>query len=225
MPENTFLLGRHSMTSTLRTHAHVGALSVLTAAAVTAALAAVPALPPPRDRHLRGVLRAEPPLASRAPSAQLVTLVTGDRVVLRHDGQGHTTASLTPGSPHYGRPVEHVAAGTHTWVVPKLAAVGAQPARPVALRRLRPGDALRPSPADGHVRARHLGPRPARHRRARRRRRAGPPAAAPPSPRRTTPAGRCPPASPPRWPGSRGSPCAVPPTAPPSSVRRTSSTR
>ena len=47
--------------------------------------------------------------------------MTGDRVVLRHDGQGRTSASLTVGSPHYGRPVEHVAAGSHTWVVPKLA--------------------------------------------------------------------------------------------------------
>src|SRR4249919_3034850 len=121
MPENHFFLGRPSMTSTLRMHAHVGALSVLTAAAVTGALAAVvPATAataptaPPAASSARATARVS------APSAQLVTLVTGDRVVLRHDGQGRTSASLTVGSPHYGRPVEHVAAGSHTWVVPKL---------------------------------------------------------------------------------------------------------
>ena len=108
------------MTSTLRTHAHLGALSVLTAAAVTAALAAVPASA--ADGTAPAATPAAPASRPTAPSAELVTLVTGDRVVLRHDGKGHTTASLTPGSPHYGRPVEHVAAGTHTWVVPKLAA-------------------------------------------------------------------------------------------------------
>src|SRR4051794_3193281 len=110
-------LGRHSMTSTLRTHAHLGALSVLTAAAVTAAITAVPAT----AADAPAVSATAPASRPAAPSAQVVTLVTGDRVVLRHDGQGHTTASLTPGSPHYGRPVEHVATGTHTWVVPKLA--------------------------------------------------------------------------------------------------------
>ena len=106
------------MISTLRTHAHLGALSVLTAAAVTAALAAVPATAADGTTAATTTAPASRPTA---PSAQLVTLVTGDRVVLRHDGAGRTTASLTAGSPHHGRPVEHVAAGTHIWVVPKLA--------------------------------------------------------------------------------------------------------
>ena len=48
-------------------------------------------------------------------------MLTGDRVVLRTDATGRTTASMTPDSPHYGRPVEYVDAGAHTWVVPKLA--------------------------------------------------------------------------------------------------------
>ena len=112
------------MTSTLRTHAHLGALSVLTAAAVAAALAAAPATAAAGTTAVATTARASRPTA---PSARLVTLVTGDRVVLRNDGNGHTTASLTPGSPHYGRPVEHVAAGTHIWVVPKLARLGTQP--------------------------------------------------------------------------------------------------
>jgi hypothetical protein len=106
------------MTSTLRTHAHLGSLSVLTAAAVAAALAAAPATAAKGTTAVAPTAASSPP---SAPGAQLVTLVTGDRVVLRHDGNGHTTASLAPGSPHYGGPVEHVAAGTHAWVVPKLA--------------------------------------------------------------------------------------------------------
>ena len=48
-------------------------------------------------------------------------MLTGDRVVLRTDATGRTTASITPDSPHYGRPVEYVDTGAHTWVVPKLA--------------------------------------------------------------------------------------------------------
>ena len=51
----------------------------------------------------------------------VVTLLTGDRVVIRHEAMGRTIASLTPRSPHYGRPVHFVNTGTHTWVVPKLA--------------------------------------------------------------------------------------------------------
>jgi len=108
------------MTSTLRTHARMGALSVLTAAALGAALVTVPATAATRATA-NATSAATPARTRSAPSAQLVTLVTGDRVVLRHDGNGRTTASLTPRSPHFGGPVEHVAAGTHTWVVPKLA--------------------------------------------------------------------------------------------------------
>ena len=137
----------------------LGALSVLTAAAVTGALAAaVPATAataptaPPAATSARATARVS------APSAQLVTLVTGDRVVLRHDGQGRTSASLTVGSPHYGRPVEHVAAGSHTWVVPKLALSVRSRLDPSLFDVSALGDALRPSPAESHVRARHLGP-------------------------------------------------------------------
>jgi hypothetical protein len=49
-----------------------------------------------------------------------VTLLTGDRVVVRHDAAGRTTASLTPRSPHYGHRIEFLDAGSHTYVVPKL---------------------------------------------------------------------------------------------------------
>ncbi|MGA8246994.1 MAG: S8 family serine peptidase, partial [Nocardioides sp.] len=55
------------------------------------------------------------------PGLQTVTLVTGDRVVLRTDATGKVSASLTPGSPHYGRPVEFADTGAQSWLVPKLA--------------------------------------------------------------------------------------------------------
>ena len=144
------------MTSTLRPHARTGALSVLTAAAVTAALAAVPATAADTLRRCRHHRRIR--VATHRSERALVTLVTGDRVVLRHDGQRAHDRVADAGLAALRPPVEHVAAGTHTWVVPKLAAVGAQPARPLPLRRLRPGGALRPGPADGDVRTRHLRP-------------------------------------------------------------------
>lgn len=61
-------------------------------------------------------------LPAATPGVHTVTLVTGDRVVLRTGADGRTTAALAPGSPDLGRPIEHVATSTHTWVVPKLPA-------------------------------------------------------------------------------------------------------
>ncbi len=91
-----------------------GLLSVATATALAAALTAIPA-------RAAGPTAAPAPAVPTdpAPSVRTVTLLTGDRVVLR-TSDGRVTASLTPTSPHYGRPVEHVATPTHTWVVPKL---------------------------------------------------------------------------------------------------------
>ena len=111
------------MTPTLRTHAHTGALSVLTVAALAAALTAVPAHAAPVDRPAARATSstASTPTSAAEPSVRTVTMLTGDRVVLRTDAAGRTTASITPDSPHYRRPVEYVASGAHTWVVPKLA--------------------------------------------------------------------------------------------------------
>src|SRR5580765_5244843 len=119
----TFFLGEApSMTSTLRTHAHVGVLSVLTATALVAALAAVPATAATVTTSVTSSVSTTTSLARPAgPSVRTVTLLTGDRVVLRTDATGRTAASITPDSPHYGRKVEYVNTGTHTWVVPKLA--------------------------------------------------------------------------------------------------------
>ena len=106
------------MTSPLRTHAHTGALSVLTVTALAASLTAVPADAATVDTSATTTSSLSPPAG---PSVRTVTMLTGDRVVLRTDATGRTTASITPDSPHYGRPVEYVDAGAHPWVVPKLA--------------------------------------------------------------------------------------------------------
>ena len=106
----------------ISTHARVrtGVLSVTTATALAAALAVAPATASPPD--LVASPTATRTATVEAPgSTRLVTLVTGDRVLVRTDAAGRTIASLTPRSPHYGGPVEHVNAGGHTWVVPKLA--------------------------------------------------------------------------------------------------------
>jgi Subtilase family len=95
-----------------------GALSVTTATALAAALAAAPVA----DAH-GSAAHTSSQRSTQAHSQRptVVTLLTGDRVLVRHDAAGRTLASLTPRSPHYGRPVEFVNTGTHTWVVPKLA--------------------------------------------------------------------------------------------------------
>ena len=107
------------MSSPLRPRAHTGALSVLTVTALAAALTAVPAGAATVDTRAGTTSSPSRPVG---PSVRTVTMLTGDRVVLRTDATGRTTASMTPGSPHYGRPVEYVDAGAHTWVVPKLPA-------------------------------------------------------------------------------------------------------
>jgi hypothetical protein len=99
------------MSSPLRTHAHTGALSVLTVTALDAALTAVPAHAAPVDTR--------PPRPVPVPGAERAHGDDADRCRSHHAGP--TTASITPDSPHYGRPVEYVDAGAHTWVVPKLA--------------------------------------------------------------------------------------------------------
>src|SRR3954471_2712956 len=114
--------GRQHMLTRTRSRVRTGALSVTTATALAAALAA-PATAAPPDPAVAGASSSATPATASpsAPSSRVVTLVTGDRVLLRTDGAGRTTASLTPRSPHYGKPVEHVSMGSHVWVVPKLA--------------------------------------------------------------------------------------------------------
>lgn len=109
------------------TRARTGALSVATATALAAALAAVPVAAANASTNAASTkastAHASSQRASRAQSQRptVVTLLTGDRVLIRHDAAGRTLASLTLRSPHYGRPVEFLNTGTHTWVVPKLA--------------------------------------------------------------------------------------------------------
>ena len=163
-----------------------GALSVPTAAAVTAALAAVPAHRRHRHERRRPTHRAGVrPHGRRARTWS--RCVTGDRVVLRHDGQGHTSASLTlrlaalrppgrvrdRGDPHLGGPQARAA----------RCAAASTPRSSTSPRWRR----ARPRPTEGHLRDRAphrvpcpactCGPRP----------RAAPPAGAPRPPRRTTP--------------------------------------
>ncbi len=110
--------------STTRMRVRTGALSVITATALAAALAAVPAGAANGSTAVASAASHTPSLRSTQHGSQrptVVTLLTGDRVVVRHEATGRTIASLTPRSPHYGRPVHFVNTGTHTWVVPKLA--------------------------------------------------------------------------------------------------------
>ena len=102
--------------------------TAVVAAVAAAGLAATPAQAgAPRALSATVDLASSGAATAAKPSVHVVTLLTGDRVVLRTDAAGRTTAALTPDSPHAGRPIEYVDAGSHTWVVPKLApAVRAQ---------------------------------------------------------------------------------------------------
>ncbi len=55
-----------------------------------------------------------------APQHRVVTLVTGDRVQLTQRPGGRTTASLLPGSPSIGKPVNTMSAPGATYVEPKM---------------------------------------------------------------------------------------------------------
>jgi hypothetical protein len=106
------------MHSSARTRTTTSVLaSVAVAFGTTAAVVPLPA-------HA-GAATARAAAVSRPPAGQpgvrTITLLTGDRVVLRTAADGRTTAALAPGSPDVGRPVESVATPTHTWVVPQLA--------------------------------------------------------------------------------------------------------
>src|SRR5689334_14355265 len=107
MPEHDSLFSfhgeRHFMKSSTRARVRTGVLSVTTATALAAALAA-PATAAQGSTAARsaGASAAGTPAASA--STKVVTLVTGDRVVVRHDANGRLSTSLTPSSPHYGKP-------------------------------------------------------------------------------------------------------------------------
>jgi hypothetical protein len=118
MPEQELphVLGKATMSFRATTRARTAAWSVATAAAMTAALTAAPILTQQADGAPGATL-----VHAVKPSVRTVTLVTGDRVLLRTDAAGKVSASLTPGSPDYGRPVEYADTGAQTWLVPKLA--------------------------------------------------------------------------------------------------------
>lgn len=66
------------------------------------------------------VTATEAPEAESAGSSSVVTLVTGDRVDVREADGGRTVASLLPGSPSYGKPVQTMHTGRATYVIPRL---------------------------------------------------------------------------------------------------------
>src|SRR5580765_2617301 len=98
------------MFSRPRTRVHSAIWSVTTATAMAAALTAAPIMAQQANGATVGTFRH-----GTTPSLRMVTLVTGDRVVLRTDAAGRVAASITPGSPDYGRPVEFVNTGKQTW--------------------------------------------------------------------------------------------------------------
>jgi subtilase family protein len=109
------------MKSSTRARVRTGILSVGTATALAAALAApATAAQGSTAAATAGATTASTTATASSLSPRVVTLVTGDRVVVRQDEAGRLTASLTPRSPHYGKPVEFVNEGGHSWVVPKL---------------------------------------------------------------------------------------------------------
>ncbi|MGC4110169.1 MAG: S53 family peptidase [Nocardioides sp.] len=109
------------MSSSSAARVRTSVLSAATAAVLGAALAAVPiAAVPAQAGAVHADTSTARPWQSQSLRPQVVTLVTGDRVLVRHDASGHTLASLTPSSPHYGQPVQFVHTPDHTWVMPKL---------------------------------------------------------------------------------------------------------
>ena len=140
------------MTITLRTHARASALSVLTVTALAAALTAAPARP---HRSTTPAPATVPVTPAPGPSVRTVTMLTGDRVVLRTDADGRTTASITPDSPHPGvRSSTSTPARTPGWCRSSR-----PPSGRVSTRRsstsVRSGG---PGPAHGDLRPRHHGP-------------------------------------------------------------------
>jgi hypothetical protein len=97
------------------------ALSVVTTSALAVALTAVPATQAATVSGSAWQTTASGFSRPHSHAPRVVTLVTGDRVLVRQDSSGRTLASLLPSSPHYGKPVEFVHTATHTWVVPRLA--------------------------------------------------------------------------------------------------------
>jgi hypothetical protein len=57
---------------------------------------------------------------TRVVSTEVVALVTGDRVRVSTLSDGRQAATLLPGSPGYGKPVQTMATPTATFVVPKM---------------------------------------------------------------------------------------------------------
>jgi hypothetical protein len=58
--------------------------------------------------------------ASPTPGVRVVTMITGDRVVLRTTADGRVAASMTPDSPDFGHPVKTFTVADHTYVIPTL---------------------------------------------------------------------------------------------------------
>ncbi len=89
---------------------------------VALALAATGALSPAQAATSTADRTTRIPAAKAAREATLdrVALLSGDTVVLRTDTAGRTQASLTPTSPHAGKPVRTFSFGGDNYVIPQL---------------------------------------------------------------------------------------------------------
>lgn len=109
------------MRASTRARLRLGTLSATTATALVVALVTAPTAPASGSTAIAFAAPQAEAFPAGTQGASVVTLLTGDRVVVRHDATGRVTASLTPRSPHYGDKVEFLNTGTHTYVVPQLA--------------------------------------------------------------------------------------------------------
>jgi hypothetical protein len=123
------MLLRHRGRTSRAAIAAAAVAAVATAGAAVAPAHAATSLGsrPPSAALATGTSTAVSTAASTAgpaatPSTRVVTLLTGDRVVVRTDASGRSLASFTPRSPHARDPYRTAVFGGHQYVVPKLPA-------------------------------------------------------------------------------------------------------
>jgi hypothetical protein len=97
--------------------------ALLALVAASTAASALGFVPPAQAGTPSAARSSSHPASRPSPSkaTDVVTLLTGDRVVVRHDSSGRLSTSLTPGSPHYGEPVQTIHTPGHAWTIPSLA--------------------------------------------------------------------------------------------------------
>ena len=77
-----------------------------------------PATPSPSG--FQGLRSHETQVSAKVVSGGVVTLVTGDRVMVTTYSDGRTVSSFLPGSPHLGKPASTATTPTGSYVIPKL---------------------------------------------------------------------------------------------------------